>query len=98
MAEGDGKTMHEQEERRLFYVAMTRARDSLILYGKQGTGKDKTPPGLMRELMPHTERRDPGGFNGRRANSRPTYLEARPRRPHLPRVPLSGWLCRQRSL
>jgi len=53
MAEGDGKTMHEQEERRLFYVAMTRARDSLILYGKQGTGKDKTPPGLMRELMKH---------------------------------------------
>ncbi len=51
MAERDGKTLHEQEERRLFYVAMTRARDSLTLYGKQGTGKDKTPPGLTRELL-----------------------------------------------
>lgn len=50
-AEGDSKTLHEQEERRLFYVAMTRARDSLVLYGKQGTGKDKTPPGLTRELL-----------------------------------------------
>jgi DNA helicase-2/ATP-dependent DNA helicase PcrA len=54
MAEGDGRTLHEQEERRLFYVAMTRARDSLALYGKQGTGKDKTPPGLTRELLKHT--------------------------------------------
>jgi DNA helicase II / ATP-dependent DNA helicase PcrA len=53
MTEADGKTMHDQEERRLFYVAMTRARDSLTLYGKQGTGKDKTPPGLARELMKH---------------------------------------------
>jgi DNA helicase-2/ATP-dependent DNA helicase PcrA len=53
MAEGDGRTLHEQEERRLFYVAMTRARDSLALYGKQGTGKDKTPPGLTRELLKH---------------------------------------------
>ncbi len=51
LAEGDGKALHEQEERRLFYVAMTRARDSLVLYGKQGTGKDKTPPGLARELL-----------------------------------------------
>ncbi len=51
VGEGDGKLLHEQEERRLFYVAMTRARDSLNLYGKQGTGKDKTPPGFIRELL-----------------------------------------------
>ncbi len=48
----DDKVLHEQEERRLFYVAMTRARDSLRIYAREGTGKiDKTPPGYLRELM-----------------------------------------------
>jgi DNA helicase II / ATP-dependent DNA helicase PcrA len=47
----DDKTLHEQEERRLFYVAMTRAKDSLHIYGKQGIGRDKTPAGLMRDLI-----------------------------------------------
>jgi len=50
-AAGDDKTLHDQEERRLFYVAMTRARDSLHIYGKQGLGRDKTPAGFMRELI-----------------------------------------------
>ncbi len=54
VAEGDGRMLHEQEERRLFYVAMTRARDSLTLYGKEGKGRDKTPPGLVRELLKNT--------------------------------------------
>jgi DNA helicase-2/ATP-dependent DNA helicase PcrA len=48
---GDDKTLNDQEERRLFYVAMTRAKDSLHIYGKQGIGKDKTPAGFMRELI-----------------------------------------------
>jgi DNA helicase-2/ATP-dependent DNA helicase PcrA len=30
---------------------MTRARDSLTLYAKQGKGKDSSPPGLVRELL-----------------------------------------------
>jgi DNA helicase-2/ATP-dependent DNA helicase PcrA len=50
-AAGDDKTLHEQEERRLFYVTMTRAKDSLHIYGKQGIGRDKTPAGYMREMV-----------------------------------------------
>ncbi len=50
-AVGDDKTLHDQEERRLFYVAMTRAKDSLRIYGKQGIGRDKTPAGYMRETI-----------------------------------------------
>ncbi len=48
--QGDDKTLHQQEERRLFYVAMTRARDSLTLYGKKGTGKEPAPSVYLREL------------------------------------------------
>lgn len=52
VANEDEKALHEQEERRLFYVAMTRARDSLTIYAKKGTGKaDPTPPGYLRELI-----------------------------------------------
>jgi DNA helicase II / ATP-dependent DNA helicase PcrA len=52
LTEADDKMLHEQEERRLFYVAMTRARDSLRIYAREGTGKtDKTPPGYLRELI-----------------------------------------------
>jgi DNA helicase-2/ATP-dependent DNA helicase PcrA len=51
-AEADDKTLHNQEERRLFYVAMTRARDSLRIYSRQGKGNaNKNPDGYMRELI-----------------------------------------------
>jgi len=55
-ADRDQKLVHKQEERRLFYVAMTRARDTLAIYGQFGKGtKERTPPGYLRELMKHRE-------------------------------------------
>ena len=52
ISEADDKTLHDQEERRLFYVAMTRARDSLHIYAREGKGKiNKTPAGYMRDLI-----------------------------------------------
>ena len=52
VTEDDDKALHKQEERRLFYVAMTRARDSLRIYAREGRGKtNKTPEGYMRELI-----------------------------------------------
>ena len=50
--EGDPKQVHAQEERRLFYVAITRAEDQLVLCANKGTRKrDATPPGYVRELL-----------------------------------------------
>ena len=51
-AEGAPKTLHKEEELRLFYVALTRAMDELYLCGQFARGKkDRTPPGYMRELL-----------------------------------------------
>ncbi len=47
----DDKILHEEEERRLFYVAMTRAKDTLAIYTHQGRGKDPKPTKFMREFM-----------------------------------------------
>ncbi len=48
----DSKEIHRQEERRLFYVAMTRARDSLTISTRPGKGKRETrPTSFVRELM-----------------------------------------------
>jgi DNA helicase-2/ATP-dependent DNA helicase PcrA len=50
----DDKTLHEEEERRLFYVAMTRAKDSLAIYANQGQSKkDPKPTKFLREFMVH---------------------------------------------
>jgi DNA helicase-2/ATP-dependent DNA helicase PcrA len=43
------KELHEQEERRLFYVAVTRSKDHLTILGKH-KGKDPVPSVYMREL------------------------------------------------
>ncbi len=52
IAAGDSKEMHDQEERRLFYVAITRARDRLSIGSRPGKGrKDPTPPGFLRPLI-----------------------------------------------
>jgi DNA helicase II / ATP-dependent DNA helicase PcrA len=52
ITEEDDKALHAQEERRLFYVAMTRARDSLQIFAREGQGKiNKTPNGYTRELI-----------------------------------------------
>jgi DNA helicase-2/ATP-dependent DNA helicase PcrA len=47
----DDKRLHEEEERRLFYVAMTRAKDTLAIYTHQGRGKDPKPTQFLREFM-----------------------------------------------
>jgi len=51
MVEEDSKQLHSQEEQRLFYVAMTRARDSLVISASRGRGKDATPAGCLRALI-----------------------------------------------
>lgn len=45
------KELSEREERRLFYVAMTRARDRLAIYAKKGKGTDATPTKFLREFL-----------------------------------------------
>ena len=50
-AEADSKTLHAEEQRRLFYVAMTRAMDNLYICGELRKGKDPIPPKFMRELV-----------------------------------------------
>ena len=40
----DDKTLHEEEERRLFYVAMTRAKDTLAIYAHRGGARKIRSP------------------------------------------------------
>ena len=58
--EEDPKQIHLEEERRLFYVAVTRAEDVLYLCAKKGKGKQETPPGYLRDLIQAAEEGAPG--------------------------------------
>ena len=52
VAEGDDKEIHKQEERRLFYVAMTRARETLTLCPRPNRSRrDPRPNGFVRDLI-----------------------------------------------
>ena len=52
VAEGDDKEIHKQEERRLFYVAMTRARETLTLCARPSRSrKDARPNAFVRDLI-----------------------------------------------
>ena len=51
-AESPPKMLHEEQERRLFYVAMTRAMDELYVCGKDRKAKNNpAPTKFMRELV-----------------------------------------------
>jgi DNA helicase-2/ATP-dependent DNA helicase PcrA len=50
-AQGDSSEVHRQEERRLFYVAMTRARESLVICTRRGNGKRQRPPVFIGEVL-----------------------------------------------
>lgn len=50
-AQGDSNEVHRQEERRLFYVAMTRARESLVLCARPGKNKRRRPTAFVAELL-----------------------------------------------
>ena len=57
IAEGNAKELHKEEERRLFYVALTRAKDVLKLVAKKGTGKkDLRPSGFARDMHDSVQR------------------------------------------
>ncbi len=48
----ESKELHNEEERRLFYVAMTRAKDTLTLSGGLSRSKkDPIPSGHLRDLL-----------------------------------------------
>jgi DNA helicase II / ATP-dependent DNA helicase PcrA len=50
VAERDDKEIHKQEERRLLYVAMTRARETLTLFARPSR-RDARPNAFVRELI-----------------------------------------------
>jgi len=74
VARAEGKELHDEEERRLFYVAMTRARDTLAICARPGKGKETAPAGFLRELV--NDRSLARWFRGRHARAFQTDLFA----------------------
>lgn len=93
LAQVDSKHLNEQEERRLFYVALTRARDTLTIYAKQGSGKDSTPPGFVRELV--KDQTISPFFLSRHAKALQVDLFAGEAIQQLPPTNIAAWLTMQ---
>jgi DNA helicase II / ATP-dependent DNA helicase PcrA len=50
-AQGESREVHRQEERRLFYVAITRARESLVVCTRPGSNKRRRPTAFVGDLL-----------------------------------------------
>ncbi len=83
---GDSKEVNEQEERRLFYVAITRARDRLAMHSRFGRGKDRTPPGFLRPLL--SDRSVAAALNNRESRRPENALPPA----QVERSPVSTWM------
>ena len=93
----DDKTLHEEEERRLFYVAMTRAKDTLAIYAHQGRGKkDPKPTQFLREFMVHPAYRK-FWFTHSAAAVQDTLFAEEEQRIALPQSNVAGWLLMEPS-
>jgi DNA helicase-2/ATP-dependent DNA helicase PcrA len=96
VAETEGKILNDEEERRLFYVAMTRARDSLTIYAKAGRGKDPTPAGFVRDLFKDNTIADARRM--RRARPMQVDLFAEEGPAELPMSSVSQWLSQDAGI
>ncbi len=93
----DDKTLHEEEERRLFYVAMTRAKDTLAIYAHQGRGKkDPKPTQFLREFMVHPAYRK-FWFTRSAAAVQDTLFAEEEQRIALQQSNVAGWLLMEPS-
>ncbi len=90
--ESDPKTLHEQEERRLFYVAMTRAMNELYICGKAGSErKQPAPPkGYMRELVSYANSSLRGAIEWRLLSPEACIAEIHAAAAD-PQLPVSQW-------